>query len=411
MKHSPILMRIFMCIVSLLLFLLWYKLYRKFLIELADISNMKSASFIKELSKKEKSFRPKLNASIKSKDLKYILMWTSPKNVPFVYLEEGQRRFIKNRCKFKNCYVTPDRFYLEDYTQFDAVIFAGPDLVTEDIDLPSRRSVNQKYVFASIESSHTYAICSKRYDGFFNWTWTYRLDSECRWGYIVVKNKKNRIIGPNRKVPWMKFDDMKPVSEEFRKGLLTKTTAAAWFVSNCRTASGREDFVQNLIVELKFYGHFVDTYGRCGSLKCPREDQKICDEMIKQKYYFYLAFENSFSIDYVTEKLLHGLQNNAIPVVYGGANYTRFMPDGMYLDARTLGPKRLADKMNELIGNPHKYAEYFRWTNHYIYAKRSESVLTDDYCGMCKLLNNKKIMKRKSVYMNFKEWWDPPNVC
>lgn len=37
-------------------------------------------------------------------------------------------------------------------------------------------------------------------------------------------------------------------------------------------------------------------------------------------YYFYFSIENSFSEDYVTEKLLHALKHYAIPVVYGGAN-------------------------------------------------------------------------------------------
>nr|XP_037877562.1 alpha-(1,3)-fucosyltransferase C-like [Bombyx mori] len=68
--------------------------------------------------------------------------------------------------------------------------------------------------------------------------------------------------------------------------------------------------------------------------------------MIREKYYFYLSFENSFGEDYVTEKLLHALEFDAVPVVYGGANYTRFMPEGIYLNARELGAAALAEKMH-----------------------------------------------------------------
>nr|XP_053607875.1 alpha-(1,3)-fucosyltransferase C-like isoform X2 [Plodia interpunctella] len=126
---------------------------------------------------------------------------------------------------------------------------------------------------------------------------------------------------------------------------------------------------------------------------------------------FKQTFENSFSEDYVTEKLLIALKNNAIPVVYGGANYTRFMPDGMYLNARTLGPKQLALQMDSLIKNPDKYADYFRWKNHYSYHINHESPETDNVCSFCKLLNDEKKFSEKSVVKNFRTWWDFPKFC
>lgn len=47
-----------------------------------------------------------------------------------------------------------------------------------------------------------------------------------------------------------------PITENFSKG---KKKLAAWFVSNCRTASRREDFVS----ELEKYVP-IDIYGGCG---------------------------------------------------------------------------------------------------------------------------------------------------
>lgn len=87
------------------------------------------------------------------------------------------------------------------------------------------------------------------------------------------------------------------------------------------------------------------------------------------------------------------------------------MPDGIYLNARDLGPEKLAKKMNELINDPEKYAEYFRWRDHYSYYRRFESLETDDYCSFCTILNREDLVKKTTIYQNFRHWWDPPNRC
>ncbi|XP_047995210.1 alpha-(1,3)-fucosyltransferase C-like [Leguminivora glycinivorella] len=349
--------------------------------------------------------------AVNNSDLKYILQWTSPKRVPFVYMGQGRQGFIERNCKYTNCYVTSDKNLLGDVSKFDVIAFAGPEVAyTPTVKLkPPKRSPHQKYAFASIESAGNYPICSNRLDNFFNWTWTYRLDSESRWGYIIIRDAENKIIGPDIDMNWMKLEEMDPVSEELAVQLRNKTKGAAWFVSNCRTRNLREKFAKELQQELKSYDLKLDVYGKCGPFNCEGEEE--CFQMIKRDYYFYLSFENSFSKDYVTEKLLHGLKYNAIPIVYGGANYTRFMPDGIYLNARELGVKELAKKMKYLIDHPEEYKEYFRWTNHYSYYRRAENLETDDYCGQCALLNNEEMVKKTSIYKNFKEWWNDPEHC
>nr|XP_053607872.1 alpha-(1,3)-fucosyltransferase C-like isoform X3 [Plodia interpunctella]XP_053607873.1 alpha-(1,3)-fucosyltransferase C-like isoform X3 [Plodia interpunctella] len=209
---------------------------------------------------------------------------------------------------------------------------------------------------------------------------------------------------------WIKLEDMRPVSDALRKSLQTKTKAAAWFASNCITKSQRELFVMDLQIELSVYNHTIDTYGLCGNLSCSK-GSKRCSKMIATDYFFYLAFENSISTDYVTEKLLYALRHNAVPIVFGKANYTRFMPDGMYLNALNLGPRKLAQKMIFLMQNPKEYADYFRWKNHYTFHNRDESVDTDGVCAFCKLLNDEKKFKEKSVINNFREWWNSPDFC
>ncbi|KAJ8728284.1 hypothetical protein PYW08_016669 [Mythimna loreyi] len=352
------------------------------------------------------------NVSDNRVNLKYILQWTSPHNVPFVYMGKGQEGFIERKCPYTNCIVTADRSYFGgDYTKFDVIAFAGPELSYTYQQLPVKRSSHQKYVFASIESSDNYPVCSTQYNGFFNWTWTFKLDSEVRWGYFTIRDKNNAIVGPNKEMQWMKLEDMDPVSEDFKQELKTKTKAAAWFVSNCYTKSKRENVASKLNHELRKYNLSVDVFGKCGPLKCSRDNEDDCDKLIKSDYYFYLSFENSFSEDYVTEKLLRALNNNAVPIVYGGADYNRFMPDGIYLDARLLDAKSLTEKMYELMNDPEKYAEYFKWRNHYTYHRQSESVETEPYCLFCTTLNTEEMVKKTTVYEEFRNWWNGPKKC
>lgn len=257
------------------------------------------------------------------KPLKYILLWTNSEQVPFVYMKEGQKNFLERKCPHTNCYVTRNRTLLDDYTKFDVVVFNGPEIIQGFMPLPTKRSLHQKYVFASTESSYNYAVCDKRFDTFFNWTWTYKLNSDARWDYLVVRDRDNQIIGPNKIMNWKKIGVKELVNNAIKAKLKYKSKTAAWFVSNCVTMNKREVYVDILQQELATYGLTIDIFGGCSHRKCPRDDIRECLKLLKRDYYFYLAFENADSEDYVTNELLNALNHYAVPVVFGGANYTR----------------------------------------------------------------------------------------
>lgn len=84
-----------------------------------------------------------------SKELKYILLWTPQDASPFHYLGNGQQGFIKNKCEFTNCFVTPKRNYFGgDITKFDAVAINGRAMrYTTLAELPQQRSPYQKFIF------------------------------------------------------------------------------------------------------------------------------------------------------------------------------------------------------------------------------------------------------------------------
>lgn len=261
--------------------------------------------------------------------MKYILQWTLSNTIPFSTWGYGRDEFVKRKCKVNKCFVTPDRSFL-DITEFDLVAFHGPEIapltkIRKHVKLPSlkQRNKNQKYVFVSIESSNYYPVCEKKYDDYFNWTWTYKFDSDINYQYVAVKNIHGDTIGPHQSMKWIDVDSMEPVNNTLRERLKTKNKAAAWFVSNCKAKSKREEFADQLRYELEKYNLQLDVFGRCGKKKCPQDNMEFCLNMIERDYYFYLALENSFADDYVTEKLLWALKYYAIPVVFGGANYTR----------------------------------------------------------------------------------------
>ncbi|VVC86856.1 unnamed protein product [Leptidea sinapis] len=234
---------------------------------------------------------------------------------------ENNSAFTENKCKFTNCYVTDDRNYFIDQSDFDVIAFNGKDLLDmRSSEMPTQRSFKQKYVFGAMESADNFPLCDQYLDGFFNWTWTYRLDSDIRWGYINIFDNSKTKVGPRIGMKWPA--KMRPVNKKLKNKLSNKTKAVAWFVSHCETKSKRETFANKLQEQLQRYGLTVDIYGSCGKMDCPRRDFRKCSKLIEDHYHFYLSFENSFAEDYVTEKLLNALNNYAVPIVYGGADYS-----------------------------------------------------------------------------------------
>lgn len=259
------------------------------------------------------------------KNLKYLLLWTRGDYSPFSFLEEGQRTFLKNNCSMVNCYVTSDKsLFGTDYTKFDAIAFNGRTM--KSYKLPHSRSPHQKYIYFNMESADNYPVCNQKFDGFFNWTATYKLDSDLPTPYVLIRDKNRAIVGPKHRMQWR--ENMGNVYLDYRQTTENKTKMAAWFVSHCRTRSGRHIFVDKLQKALLSYGHHVDIFGHCGNLRCPRGRKgktEPCNLLLQKDYFFYLALENSFAEDYVTEKLLTAMSNNVIPIVFGGADYSRYV--------------------------------------------------------------------------------------
>ncbi|XP_050682854.1 alpha-(1,3)-fucosyltransferase C-like isoform X1 [Leptidea sinapis] len=337
-----------------------------------------------------------------SKDMKYMLLWTGDELEPFNTFGRGQRAFIQRNCFIINCYVTNDRnFFGGDVTKFDAIGFNGRSMESmSPWDLPGKRINTQKYIYFNMESADNYPVCYEHFENFFNWTSTYKLDSDIPYPYIHIKNINGEVIGPKAEMKWVESSG--PIDNDVYRLIENKTKAVAWFVSNCKSRNHRIKLAKNLNRSLSIYGYSVDIYGDCGELKCPRDGN--CNEILERDYFFYLSFENSFSEDYVTEKLLTALQHNVVPIVFGGADYSRFLPPGSYLDAKRSKPDELAATIATLIRYPKTYSHYFSWKNNYIYQDPSNS---DNVCSVCAALNDKELFESHKTYSHFRYWWNP----
>lgn len=251
----------------------------------------------------------------------HILMWESPHLIPELSNEEdGQGYFIYKECNYINCHISSLQHDI-DLKDVDVILFNAMSLNAANATTPSTRLKWQKYVFASNEPSCKSLIPS-HYNDFFNLTWTYKLNSDCLWRFFMITDKKDEIIGPTRNMQWIDVSDMDPISNTTEVQLQSKNKAAAWFPSQCKTQSKREEYVDNLQMELEKYALTIDIFGPCGNPLRSIKKHTFYD-LVESDYYFYLAFESAICEDYVTEEVLIATNHMAVPIVFGGADYNR----------------------------------------------------------------------------------------
>ncbi|XP_045505009.1 alpha-(1,3)-fucosyltransferase C-like [Colias croceus] len=310
--------------------------------------------------------------------------------------KNGQKAFLDHNCTQYNCFLTNDKSLLLDLRYYDAILF---DVENNWEDHPPVRAPHQRYIFTASESAGNYPICDDYFENYYNLTWTYKLNSDIPWTYITIVDKNNTVIGPKVNLTWV--EHMDPTPDFVKKKLLKKKKAVAWFVSNCYSKA-RQKVANDIAVSLSKYNLKLDVYGWCGNKTCPRDRIEDCLDLLQKDYFFYLALEKSMAEDYVTEKILYPLLHYTVPIVYGGANYSRFLPPSSYIDAGKLNSDEIATLIVEAINNRNVYEDYFRWHNHYTY---KESPVIADVCSLCELLHSQE-NEFKSIN-KFRQWWNP----
>ena len=310
--------------------------------------------------------KSQLRAKPKSSNVVVILLW-NPKYRPATSMNQE----LAHYCPELKCKGTSERRMVE---RADAIVFEGETL--KRLSSPPRKRTGQVWVY-SMKESPAWGKVSGKWDNLFNWTMTYRRDSDVIMTYnsFVVKDQKS--------VRDLKRNFLK----KSEKGLL-------WFVSHCHTPGKREKYVS----ELKSYFP-VDIIGVCGIKKCKYTDVKCEQKLLNEEYNFYFSAENVNCKDYITEKAFRIMGSfNILPVVRGGANYSLYLPEHSFVDSR--GFTNVSDVGVFLTGlqqDRDRYNAYFRWRASYKVGRIPE------VCELCRKLRNQE--RFRGLYLSMNDWW------
>ena len=281
-----------------------------------------------------------------------------------------------------------DFFIFEDVDKIYAPIDADAILMQlnklQTLGHPPLKRKDQVFVAVEREATPTEKIPLRNFENMFNWTMTYRRDSDIFYPYgRIVKRRK-----PSARKKYSQIYKLKKKS-------------VIWFVSHCNTKSKRENYVE----ELKKYID-VDIYGKCGTLQCARHgnQSRDCLPKLEEEYFFRIAFENTYHSDYVTEKLYEHFPSSMIQIVDGSADYRHLVPERTVVNARDFGsPKELSAYLKSIESNEKKYIDYIQRKDQY-YAENLNDQSQRAYCQLCSMLHNPE--KYQKFYYNVGDWWD-----
>uniref|UniRef100_A0A1I7YU18 Fucosyltransferase n=1 Tax=Steinernema glaseri TaxID=37863 RepID=A0A1I7YU18_9BILA len=126
--------------------------------------------------------------------------------------------------------------------------------------------------------------------------------------------------------------------------------------------------------------------------------------MSRSTHYFYLAFEDSVCLDYVTEKAFL-LKELIVPVVLSRRAVNSQLPEGSYIPADDYtGPEDLAKYLKYLIAHKEEYMEFFEWTKTF---KRTTAIPRHS-CEICEALKKgQKFHEEKDLH----SWWQRDAAC
>nr|XP_045002023.1 alpha-(1,3)-fucosyltransferase 4 [Jaculus jaculus] len=244
------------------------------------------------------------------------------------------------------------------------------------------RPPGQRWVWMNFESpSHSPGLRGLA-SNLFNWTLSYRADSDVfvPYGFLYPRSH------PGDQPP----GPMPPLAR--KRGLV------AWVVSHWDERQARVRYYHQLSRHVS-----VDVFGRAGPGR-PVPSSGLLHTVARYK--FYLAFENSQHLDYITEKLWrNALLAGAVPVVLGPdrANYERFVPRGAFIHVNDFpSASALAAHLLFLDRNLAVYRRYFHWRRSY--AVHITSFWDEPWCRACQAVQTAG--DRPKSIRNLASWFE-----
>ena len=280
-----------------------------------------------------------LQSAVGLKRTKSILIWNSAHRIETSAFGTGSEPFVTHKCPVSDCKVVDNTTDLP-FDEFDAVIFHIHEMEVTKLpeEVNCTRSRYQRFIMLTQESPLSMTTFNRTlFANYFNWTMSYRLDSDIHllYGRVTAKATAPRNSSQVQRL-------IQSTRSWNRNYAANKTKTVAWMVSHCPTYSLRENYVNELRKHIQ-----VDVYGKCGNLTCARNathwlSDPQCYDLLASQYKFYLSFENSLCTDYVTEKFFEILAHDMVPIVYGAANYSALAPPHSFIHALAFTPRKLA---------------------------------------------------------------------
>lgn len=263
-----------------------------------------------------------------------ILLWYWPFNVPYSLDKDTcLRNYNVSRCQL----VDNQKLF----SMADIVVFHQRELKLGSQKLPLHlpRPAQQRWLWLSLEAPQNNGNLN-HYAGMFNLTMSYNpgADITVPYGKIIEKDTE-------------KIDFEVPQN---------KTHLVCWVVSNYQNDHKRVQVYKQL---RKFIP--IQMYGR--AVKKPLTQDVLLPTI--SRCYFYLAFENSESSHYITEKLWrNAFMAGTVPVVMGPprSHYEAVTPPHSFIHVDDFDSvETMARFLTELAGNEKRYRSYLAWHKNY----------------------------------------------
>lgn len=340
-------------------------------------------------------------SSMKDHSKKLILRWTKfygrSWGVP-----EGSRIFDELQCTERRCTISDDKASIRSA---HAIIMHMRD-ITDPSQLPKYRTRGQRWIFYNLESPHHIEVNLTKFNGLFNWTSTYSSESDIPSPYGIYQPFARYTATTNNAINLTGINSIHSKGQFIKHA--TKTRLGAWFVTNCKAKNNRKEYMEALQKNM-----MVDIYGFCGNFKCL--DREMCLDMLKSKYKFYFAFENSNCREYISEKFWYNaLEHDILPVVMGARkeDYLQTAPPHSFIHVEDFpSAKDLAKYLRLLHKDWKLYNEYFRW-------KKQGSIISQInylpekskfWCGLCEALHDPT--KPERIHWDLDKWWSIEEQC
>ena len=313
--------------------------------------------------------------------------WDTPFDFDF-YERDG------TPCEYRHCKLVYDA---HNYVRIaDAVLFHGQDLPsTKELKGLKDIPVRQIWIWMTSESpagfSNLNSLASYRH--VFNWTGTYRLDSDIWTPYFVVKPLPSQ----NRK-------ELSPVN--YARG--KKKMVIAIISNNCQ--SYRTKFIKKLREYIQ-----VDVYGKCKEEFDPNLPECAfgSDECkaLQSQYKFSLSLESAHCKDYITEKFYYnGLIVGNVPVVMNRADMSNpkvAPPDSFINILDFMDAESLANYLKMVASSDDFYNKFHAWRQNYKVGTKNRM------CTTCEALWKRDLQPEVTKHKAFdvREFWNYKKNC